>query len=130
MRELAGKWWVAIWGTFEKGNEVRTLQEEKQITLKRGAVEYISFDLQTTAGEYRLAIFDGDAPDPIGEILVDHQARPVARLMKIRPAGCCELIITCEIGQLPGDTQFLAAANDFNLTARPGQRHLLSRISS
>ncbi|HUH00380.1 MAG TPA: serine/threonine-protein kinase, partial [Kofleriaceae bacterium] len=63
-RIAAGTWHVHVYGTYEKGGEVRAISGEtsKQTRVRRGKVEYVTFDLVPSGAEYRLAIFDGERP--------------------------------------------------------------------
>ncbi len=53
-----------VFGTFEKGGEVRALSGEtsKRVRVRRGKVEYVGFELAPSSAEYRLALYDGDQP--------------------------------------------------------------------
>jgi hypothetical protein len=72
-RVPAGSWWVHLYGTYEKGNEVREVPRglSKQITVGRGDVIPVELDVDPNLSEYRIRILENGNAVAAAVVYVD-----------------------------------------------------------
>jgi predicted Ser/Thr protein kinase len=74
-----GAWWVHVWGTYEKGGEVRALPDgiKQRVVVERGGRVEVKLDLDPNATEYRIKVTDANKPIPNAKVFLDDQSTPV-----------------------------------------------------
>jgi tRNA A-37 threonylcarbamoyl transferase component Bud32 len=78
-RVPVGTWFVHLYGTYEKGGEIREVPAglHQQITVKRGETVSVKLELDPGATEYRIRVVDGE-PIPGAILILDEErGKPV-----------------------------------------------------